>query len=264
MRNTRFRATLVASAAFVSCAPAQAQSNSDNSADIIVTARRVEERLQDVPISITVFNQAQLTKNNVVNAADLAINTPSLTANSNFGSQNSSFAIRGFVQENGTSPAVGVYFNDVVSPRAASNGIPAGDGAGPGAFFDLQNVQVLKGPQGTLFGRNTTGGAVLLVPQKPTDKFEGFVKGAIGNYGMREGQAVLNVPLSDTFRVRLGVDRMKRDGYLHNTSGVGPKDFDDVNYWAARLSIVADLTPISRTTSSHPTAARTRMAMFTS
>lgn len=229
-------------------APQEAQSSrrespTINPGDIIVTARRTEERLQDVPISITVFNQEQLTNRNVVSAADLATSTPSLSANTNFGSQNSSFAIRGFVQDLGTAPSVGVYFADVVAPRGASNGLPSGDGAGPGAYFDLQNVQVLKGPQGTLFGRNTTGGAVLLVPQKPTDLFEGYVQGSIGNYDMRRVQAVLNVPLADTFKVRLGVDRMKRDGYLHNTSGVGPKDFNDVDYVSARLSVVAELTP---------------------
>ena len=211
--------------------------------EVIVTARRVEERLQDVPISISVLNQQQLAKNNVVSASDLVTASPSLSVNTNFGSQNSSFALRGFVQENGTSPAVGVYFDDVVAPRAISNGLPAGDGAGPGSFFDLQSVQVLNGPQGTLFGRNTTGGAVLLVPQKPTDRFEGYVEGSVGDYAMRRLQAVINIPLADTLRVRLGVDRMTRDGYLRNNSGVGPSDFDDINYVAARLSVVADITP---------------------
>ncbi|TCM19546.1 iron complex outermembrane receptor protein [Novosphingobium sp. PhB165] len=246
-------ASVGAAAGLIAASPAMAQDAPQESArresptinpgDIIVTARRTEERLQDVPISITVFNQEQLNNRNVVSAADLATSTPSLSANTNFGSQNSSFAIRGFVQDLGTAPSVGVYFADVVAPRGASNGLPSGDGAGPGAFFDLQNVQVLKGPQGTLFGRNTTGGAVLLVPNRPTDTFEGYVSGSIGNYDMRRVQAVLNVPLSDTFKVRLGVDRMKRDGYLHNNSGVGPKDFNDVDYVAARLSVIADLTP---------------------
>ncbi|MFT3968302.1 MAG: Plug domain-containing protein, partial [Sphingobium sp.] len=144
--------------------PALAQAADDHET-IVVTARRTEERLQDVPISITVFNQQQLSNRNVVNSQDLATYTPSLSSNTNFGSQNSSFAIRGFAQDIGTAPSVGVYFADVVAPRGASNGVPTGDGAGPGSFFDLANVQVLKGPQGTLFGRNTTGGAVLLVPQ---------------------------------------------------------------------------------------------------
>ena len=228
----------------IQAAPALAQQAEGTAAgDIIVTARRVEERLQDVPISITVFNQEQITNRNIVNAADLAAFTPSLSADTRFGSTNTAFALRGFVQDVGTAPSVGVYFADVVAPRGAANNVPIGDGAGPGNFFDLQNVQVLKGPQGTLFGRNTTGGAVILVPQRPTDRLEGYVEGSYGNYDMRRFQAVLNIPLADTFKVRLGVDRQKRDGYLRNTSGIGPGRFNDVDYLAARASILAELTP---------------------
>jgi len=223
--------------------PAVAQEAAGGGAgDIVVTARRVEERLQDVPISITVFSQDQIDDRNITTASDLAFYTPSLTANNRFGADKSSFVIRGFNQEGKTAPTVGVYFAEVVSIRSNS-GTSGGNGAGPGSFFDLQNVQVLKGPQGTLFGRNTTGGAILLVPQRPTDNLEGYVEGSIGNYDMRRVQAVLNVPLADTFKVRLGVDRQKRDGYLHNRSGIGPKDFADTDYVAARLSVLAELTP---------------------
>jgi len=210
---------------------------------IVVTARRMEERLQDVPISITVFNQQQLSNHNVLNASDLAAYTPSLQVNTDFGSQNSSFAIRGFVQDIGTAPSVGVFFDDVVAPRGASQELQAGDGAGPGDFFDLQNVQVLKGPQGTLFGRNTTGGDVLLVPQKPTDQFGGYVEGSFGNYNLRGGQGVINIPVNDDIRLRFGIDHQSRDGYVQNTSGIGPRDFDDVNYTALRGSADIDITP---------------------
>ncbi|MEO6717652.1 MAG: TonB-dependent receptor [Novosphingobium sp.] len=210
--------------------------------DIIVTARRMEEKLQDVPISITVFNQEQLTARNITNSSELATYTPSLTLNSRYGPEKASFAIRGFQQDLNTLPTVGVYFAEVVAPRLASN-ITSGNGAGIGDMFDLQNVQVLKGPQGTLFGRNSTGGAILLVPQKPTDKLEGFGEITVGNYSAWRGQAVVNLPLSDTVRVRLGIDRNKRDGYINNRSGVGPKDFGNVNYFAARLSILAQLSP---------------------
>ena len=211
--------------------------------EIIVTARRFEERLQDVPISITVFNQEQLANRNIVNSQDLALYTPSLSANNNFGSQNASFAIRGFVQDIGTQPSVGVYFADVVAPRGASPNIPIGDGAGPGNFFDLQNVQVLKGPQGTLFGRNTTGGDILLVPQKPTSSLEGYVEASAGNYDMHRIQAVVNLPLNDGLRLRVGVDHQQREGYENNDSGVGPPRLNDVDYTAARVSLVADVTP---------------------
>jgi iron complex outermembrane receptor protein len=226
--------------------PAFAQDEAGASADdagaIVVTARRVEERLQDVPISITVFNQQQIDNRNIVNAADLATYTPSLSVNSRFGPEKASFIIRGFVQDLATQPSVGVYFADVVAPRSGGS-TTSGNGVGIGNMFDLQNVQVLKGPQGTLFGRNTTGGAVLLVPRKPTDKLEGYIEGSLGNYDMQRVQGVLNLPLADTFKVRLGVDRMKRDGYLHNHSGVGPDRLADTDYIAARLSVVAELTP---------------------
>lgn len=215
----------------------------DELTEIIVTARRTEENLQDVPISITVFNQEQLSNRNIVNSQDLATYVPSLSVDTNFGSENSSFALRGFVQDTGTAPSVGVFFADVIAPRAASNGLPGGDGAGPGSFFDLENVQILKGPQGTLFGRNTTGGDILLVPKKPTYELSGYVEGGAGNYDDGEVQALINVPVNESFRVRAGVVHETREGYLHSNSGVGPTDFDDIDYTAARLSAVIDILP---------------------
>ncbi|CAN7661994.1 TonB-dependent receptor [Phenylobacterium sp. LjRoot225] len=216
--------------------------------DVIVTARRVEERLQDVPISITVFNQEKLTNNNVTSAKDLTLYTPSLQTNNRYGADNTTFTIRGFTQEQRTFSTVGTFFADVVMPRG-SGATQGGDGAGPGAMFDLQNVQILKGPQGTLFGRNVTGGAVLLVPQKPTDRVEGYAEGSIGDYDMRRVQAVVNAPVSENVRVRLGMDHMQRDGYLKNIGRFGDgrggrnDDMGSVNYWAWRFSVVADLTP---------------------
>ncbi len=218
------------------------QSSGADAGDIIVTARRTEERLQDVPISISVFTQEQVSSRNIVNSTDLAAYTPSLSTNTRYGPEKAAFSIRGFAQENQTSPSVGVYFADVIAPRSQGN-TTSGNGAGVGSLFDLQNIQVLKGPQGTLFGRNTTGGSILLVPNKPTDTLEGYVEGTLGGRDQRRVQAVLNLPLADTFKVRLGVDRNKRDGWLHNRSAFGAKDYNDVNYLALRLSIVADLTP---------------------
>jgi iron complex outermembrane recepter protein len=244
MRGMTLKALALAATALAPVAPALAQATADeeaNAGDIVVTARRVEERLQDVPISITVFNQEQLASRNIVNSTDLAIYTPSLSANSRFGTEKATFAIRSFSQDINTAPTVGVYFADVVAPRLASN-IPSGGGAGVGLMFDLQNVQVLKGPQGTLFGRNTTGGAILLVPQKPTDRLEGYVEGTYGTYNARRLQAVVNVPISDSLRIRLGVDRNVRDGYINNRSGIGPDKFNNVNYWSARASVDADLS----------------------
>jgi len=239
----------VAGTGIFAATPALAQESEGASTggDIIVTARRTEERLQDVPISITVYSQEAISDRNVVTATDLATYTPSLAVNQRFGPEKAQFAIRGFNQGNSEAPTVGVYFADVVATRV-QGGTAGGSNAPIGSFMDLQNVQVLKGPQGTLFGRNTTGGAVILVPQKPTGNFEGYVQASAGDYGMLRGEAVVNIPLAETFKVRLAVDRNKRDGYMKNHLASGArtpksKDFNGVDYFAARLSIVADLTP---------------------
>ncbi|MDG2005152.1 MAG: TonB-dependent receptor [Novosphingobium sp.] len=211
-------------------------------APIIVTAQRYEQDAQDVPISMTVFSQEEITKRNVAIASDLATYTPSLSVNRRFGPEKSSFSLRGFTQDLSTAPTVGVYFAEVVGVRA-QGGTTSGNTVGAGAFTDLENVQVLKGPQGTLFGRNTTGGAVLLTPKKPTGDLEGYVEGTYGNFDQIRLKGALNVPLSETFKVRVAGERNKRDGYMKNMSGIGPGDYNDVNYTYARLSIVANLTP---------------------
>jgi iron complex outermembrane receptor protein len=250
-----YRQTLLAATALAMAGstPAWAQNTegggaSASSNDIIVTAQRMEQRLQDVPISITVFNQEMLDSKNVSSIRELSNFTPGLAVNNRYGADNTTFTIRGFYQEQRSFATVGVFFADVVAPRG-SGATFGGDGAGPGALFDLQNVQVLKGPQGTLFGRNVTGGAVLLVPQKPKDKFEGYVEGGLGNYDMKRLQGVINIPVSDTMRMRLGVDHMDRLGYLKNAGNFGDgsvgkrRGLGDINYWAGRASLVWDVTP---------------------
>jgi iron complex outermembrane receptor protein len=237
--GNRYKAALFVTVAMNSVLTGQAFAQADDA--IIVTARRVEERLQDVPISMSVVDQERLAKANIVNATDLAKVVPGLSVQSRYSPEMSTFSIRGFSQELRTSASVGTYFADVVSPRGGGGSLQGGDGAGAAYLFDLQNVQVLKGPQGTLFGRNTTGGAVVLVPRKPTSRFEGYVEGSLGNYDMKRMQAVVNIPISSDARLRLGVDRMTRDGYLHNVSGIGPSRFSDVDFLALRASFVADL-----------------------
>jgi outer membrane receptor protein involved in Fe transport len=209
--------------------------------EIVVTAQRREENIQDVPISITVFDQKQISNANMTNSADLAKYTPSLQVNTRFGPDNAAFTIRGFTQDLRTTASVAVYFAEVVAPRGQSTQT-SGDGAGPGALFDLQNIQVLKGPQGTVFGRNTTGGAILLVPQRPTDEFSGHVEFSPANFDGLRGQGVLNLPVSDSLKLRFGVDHNQRDGILNNVSGIGVDQLGDVDYTSGRLSAVWDVT----------------------
>ncbi len=209
--------------------------------EIIVTARRTEEVLQNVPISMTVFNQDMLNERNVTSGADLATYTPSLTVNTRFGADQTTFAIRGFTQELRTTASVAVYFADVVAPRGGTS-TTSGDGAGPGSFFDLQNVQVLKGPQGTLFGRNTTGGAIQLVPQEPKSSFGGYLEQSLGNYNMRRTEGVINIPMTDSIRARFGMQTEKRDGYLRNVSGIGPSRLANIDYFSGRGSVIWDIT----------------------
>ena len=251
--NRGYKSVLLAGTMFaISVAtPVMAQAADDKEEassgnDIVVVAQRVEQRLQDVPVSVTVLSEKALANNNITSAKDIATFTPSLVTNNRYGNDNTTWTIRGFTQEQRTTSTVGTYFADVVAPRG-SGATQGGDGAGPGYLFDLASVQVLNGPQGTLFGRNSTGGAVLLVPKRPTDSFEGYVEGSVGDYSLRRVQAVVNVPVMDSLRIRIGVDRNKRDGYLVNAGKLGFGPYGDaggsVDYWALRFSAVADLSP---------------------
>ncbi|MDB5968653.1 MAG: TonB-dependent receptor [Hydrocarboniphaga sp.] len=209
--------------------------------EVIVTAQRREQSAQDVPVSITVLDAQQISNANITNSSDLATYTPSLSTNQRFGPESATFAIRGFTQDLRTTASVGVYFAEVVAPRGQSSQT-SGDGAGPGELFDLENVQVLKGPQGTLFGRNTTGGAVLIVPKKPTDAFEGYAEASAGDFSLKRIQAVINTPVTDNFKLRFGVDSNHRDGHLKNYTGIGADDLGNVNYTSGRLSALWNIT----------------------
>lgn len=161
--------------------------------DILVTARRHEESLQKVPIAITAFSQQTLKEKSVSNIFDLDRAVPGLSVIGGSGTTaQASFAIRGRGLDYGTAAgSVETYFADV--PVSGPFQMPS---MGP-TFFDLQSVQVLKGPQGTLFGRSTTGGAVLFVPQAPSDHFGGYVRAQVGNYKDYQVEGAINIPFAD-------------------------------------------------------------------
>lgn len=186
--------------------------------DIVVTARRSEERLQDVPVAVSAFNADTLETRNVTDVQSLANIAPGLSITPANSPTTLIVTIRGLGNTNpntGADAAVGLYFNDV--PINLQNGTNIG-------MFDLEGVQVLKGPQGTLFGRNTTGGAILLNAAKPTHRLEGHVQGGgtffrAGNGW--QGEAVINLPLGETLAVRGGISLVDRDGYVRN---IAPRD----------------------------------------
>jgi iron complex outermembrane receptor protein len=186
--------------------------------DIIVTARRRAELSQDVPLAITAFSQESLRANNVTSAVDLSRVAPGLVGVPSSGNPNLvDFSIRGRGLVYGAAAgSVETYFSDVpLSPNFQMPQLPP-------QFFDLQSVQVLKGPQGTLFGRSTTGGAVLLQPQLPTDKFEGYARLQAGNYSNIQAEGAINVPISETLSARVSGFYWRRDGYVRAESRLTP------------------------------------------
>ncbi|HQR88573.1 MAG TPA: TonB-dependent receptor plug domain-containing protein [Caulobacter sp.] len=150
--------------------------------DIVVTARRREERLQEVPVAVTALSEEVLEEKGVRDANDLGQVAPGLSVQNTTANRNNiTYSIRGQGQAFGqNSPGVVPYFAEVPS---------FGD-----AIFDLQGIQVLKGPQGTLFGRNTTGGAILFTPRAPSEELNGYVLGRVGNYNRRASSLAWAVP----------------------------------------------------------------------
>jgi len=193
--------------------------------EIIVTAQRREENIQSVPVAITAFDNNSLREQNIASASDLNGKVPSVTVSSNGTMRNAEVVvIRGQGQTYLSPVGVVNYFAEV---PLIQGGIVANQG-GPGTFFDLESLQILRGPQGTLFGRNTTGGAVLLGPKKPGDEFGGYVQAQAGNYDNREYEGAIDLPLiEDTLMVRLSYKDVERDGYTED-QGPGPYGFSDV------------------------------------
>ncbi len=177
-------------------------------AEVVVTARRREESLQKVPTAVSVLGSQQLVERNVVSQSDLQFAVPGLTMRETQGSNSLTYSIRGQTVDNftGSATAVVPYFDEVQLV-----------GGGASTFFDLDSVQALKGPQGTLFGRNATGGAVLFTSTKPKNDYEGFVTARVGDYGLREGLGAVNLPIvQDKVLLRVAGDIVHRDGYQTN------------------------------------------------
>lgn len=166
---------------------------------VVVSARRVQEDIQTVPATVTAVNSEQLRQQNIVTVSDLATVTPSLSIPSYFNDLNSRFAVRGI------STGVTTYFADA----------PCCGGTANAPFLDIASVQVLNGPQGTLFGRSSVAGAVLIYPAKPNlSDVEGSIDATVGSYGRAQFSGVVNVPIiKDHLALRVGANFNHVDGY---------------------------------------------------
>jgi iron complex outermembrane recepter protein len=236
-RMTTASLTLASMIAAILATTAQAQEQaqtSDTTATsglevIEVTARRTEESAQSVPVSLTALSAATLDANAIQNVGDLQTSVPGLLVTLNSQGGAPVFAIRAAKADNGTSDTVTAYVDDVPvsSTRAVAN-----------MMYDMQSISTLKGPQGTLFGANATGGAIIFRPNKPANEFEGYAKLGYGNWDRMEFEGMVNVPVTDTFAVRLAGSVIQRDGYVENATPVnGNDELTDIDRQSARLSM---------------------------
>ena len=192
---------------------------------VIVTAQRREENLIDVPIAVAAFSGEALERRQIDQATDLQLNVPNVSfTKANFTGSN--FQIRGVgvssVAASGDS-GVEQHFNSmpVKNPRLFET-----------EYFDVQRVEVLRGPQGTLYGRNATGGAVNVIARKPEKDFAGNVELEAGNYNALKAKGMVNIPLGDTFAARFAGITFQRDGFTDNLAT--GNDIDDRDQWSAR------------------------------
>lgn len=188
--------------------------------DIVVTAQRREQNLQDVPISITALDAGAIEANRIQNIGDLGSLAPNTSVRKQAGGGNlPMFTIRGVSASNSaaeTDNPVSVYIDGVYLGRAV------------GAIFDLadiERIEILKGPQGTLFGRNSTGGAVSVTTADPSGVLGGKADFTIGNYGQRRARASLDLPEWNGFSLRLSVLHSERDGDIRNLGAGTRWDF---------------------------------------
>lgn len=198
--------------------------------DIIVTAQRTEESAQKAPIAIAVVKPEELIRQNVTRAEDLSRVVPALVATAS-GGPNTSFFIRGVGNSTANSysdPAISFNYDGVYIGRPNST---------QGFFYDLQRVEVLKGPQGTLYGRNATGGAINVLPNRPVvGENSGEVQTSYGNYNAMQGQGAVNLAIGDHGALRLAGMYTTHDGYLSDGTS-------DQRQFGARAQVLAELTP---------------------
>lgn len=215
-------------------APAQEGAPEVGLQEVVVTAQKREEKLQDVPISITAVSAEQIEDRGIKSLADLNALAPNVTFRSSPGAKMISVvSIRGSVTGQPAiwvDPSVGLYLNGVYLGKSV------------GSVFDvvdIERVEVLRGPQGTLFGRNTEGGAINFITRQPSGEFRGNVGVEAGNFDHRVVKAGLDLPRFGIASVSLGARKEERDGWTTNTNG---PDFGIIDSEAARASVKLDFS----------------------
>jgi iron complex outermembrane receptor protein len=205
-------AALIAQALLLNAGEAHAEGASGQVEEVVVTALKRTERLQDTPVAITAFTRSDLQARNITNLATIATFTPNLVfdqgSGNTGGSTSSQIYIRGIGQADflfTTEPGVGLYIDGVYLPRAIGSMME---------LVDVERIEVLKGPQGTLFGKNSVGGAISVITQAPQANFGGRAYGILGSNSRTDGFASMDVPLAPDLLSKVSVVRAKRDGYV--------------------------------------------------
>lgn len=198
--------------------------------EIVVTAQKRAENVQNVPITLTAFSARDLERRNIQEVSDLARFTPGFNA-AQFSYGKPIFAIRGaentFSAAGATKPT-GVFVDEVYIPRFSAANL---------SLSDVESVSVLKGPQGTLFGRNVTAGAILVQTREPSlQGIEGNARAGIGAYGLYELSGYVSGPLTENTAGSISIERERRDGYGKDL--LTGRDEDDANSWAGRAKFL--------------------------
>ncbi|QYE34571.1 TonB-dependent receptor [Polymorphobacter sp. PAMC 29334] len=227
-----FALTVPQGASAQDVAAAQAEAGGDG--EIVVTAQRRSELINNVPLAITALSGSDLKTRQVSDGSDLERAVPNMSfTRAAFGSTN--YSIRGVgYQVVSTTADTGVGVDENNAPLAVNRLADA-------EFFDVQRIEVLRGPQGTLYGRNATGGVIDVITNKPVDKFEASLSGGYGNYDSRKLQGMINVPLGPVFSLRVAGSALKRDGFQQNS--VTGNDIDARNLYSTRATLA--FTPSS-------------------
>ena len=211
-----------ATALFANVSATQAQTTALE--EVIVTATKRAESLQDIPVTVTAFGAETIQEAGINNAIDLAVMTPSLNVNVNFSPFNARMTIRGIgtaQADPALEPSVGLFVDGVFIGRT---------GLGMSDLTDIERIEVLQGPQGTLYGKNTNAGAISVVTRAPNaDEFEGYLEASAGDYAMRRFTASASGPLTDALAYRVSGNSHQRDGFYDNSGGDDLNDADDWN-----------------------------------